>query len=390
MPAPTTPRLPPRSDYRLRLPGPSAVPARVRQAIAGPVLNHRGPEFRAQMEHAEALLQPIFGTRNHILLFACSGTGMMEAALANVVAPGEKLLCIVSGQFGERFATIGEALGAVIETFDVPWGEAADPGAVAERVRQGDYRAVVAVHNESSTGSVADLAGLGAAVRDTPAILVVDSVSGLAGIEMQQDEWGIDILIGASQKALMCPPGIGLASVSDKAWAVVNRDDARPRFYWDFRRALASSKKCETPFTAPTSLVAGLCEALDLIHAEGLPNVLARHALLADALRAGGAAMGLPDYTRSRRSATVVVFDLPDALDGGAIVRAIYERFGTVIAGARNRLAGRVIRIGTMGHVDAGTILTDLYQLEQVLRGLGHPAEPGAGVAAATRHLAAA
>ena len=379
------------SNYRLRLPGPTEVPERVRQALARPVVNHRGPEFRAELARAETLIQPVLGTKGRVLFFACSGTGMMEAALANVVAPGERLLVVEQGQFGERFAAIGRMLGAEIDLLEVPWGETVDPAAVAERVRDQVYRAVVVIHNESSTSVVSDLQGIGAVLRDNPALLVVDSVSGLGGVEMRQDDWGVDIVVSASQKALMCPPGLGLASLSAKAWAAVNREDRRPSFYWSFARALASMEKSETAFTASVSLVAGLCEALEMIHAEGLPHVLARHKRLSSALRVGGNALGLAEFARAPvLSSTVVAFKVPDGLDGSAIVKAMYRDHGTVIAGSLNRLQGRVIRIGTMGALDEGTILVDLAHLEAVLTALGRPIVPGTGLTAASAFLAAA
>jgi aspartate aminotransferase-like enzyme len=375
--------------YRLRLPGPTEVPERVRQATARPIVNHRGPEFRALLAQTESLMQPVFGTAGRVLFFAATGTGMMEAALVNVVIPGERLLVASHGQFGERFAAIGRGLGAEIDLLDVPWGEAIDPAAIAERVRRTTYRAVVLIHNESSTGVISDLAGIGAVLRDNPAMLVVDSVSGLGGIEMRQDDWGVDIVVSASQKALMCPPGLGLASLSAKAWKVVQQDDRRPGFYWSFPKALASIEKSETAFTAPVSLVAGLEQALEMIHAEGLPNVLARHRRLSDALRAGGRARGLQEFARTRAlSSTVVAFKVPDGLEGGDIVRALYRDHGTVIAGSRNRLNGRVIRIGTMGALNEGTILTDLLHLEAVLQAMGLPVASGSGVAAASAALA--
>jgi len=374
--------------YRLRLPGPTFVPERVLQAGAQLVVNHRGPEFRAALVRAEAGLQPILGTKNRILFYAASGSGMMEAAIVNVAGPGDELLIVTHGQFGERFTTIAQAVGAKADVIATPWGEDIDIDAVQARLREKPYRAMVVVHNESSTGIVADLASLGALVRNSPTLLVVDSVSGLGGIEMKQDEWGVDILVSASQKALMCPPGLGLASVSPKAWDVINGGGRLPSFYWDFRRAQASAEKGETPFTPAVSLVAGLLEALDMIHTEGLPQVLARHTRLANALRAGGAAIGLNDFgTGKRKSATVVVFDVPAPLDGAVIVRELYQRHRTVIAGARNRLSGKVIRIGTMGAIDADTIYTDLAHLESVLPDLGHALTAGAGVAAAKAYL---
>ena len=374
--------------YRLRLPGPTEVPERVRQAIARPVINHRGPEFRAVLSRAEALIQPVLGTKNRVLFFASTGTGMMEAALVNIVIPGERLLVVAQGQFGERFATIGRILKADIDLLEVPWGEAVDPEMIAERLEKATYRAVIVVHNESSTGVVSDLSGIGRVLRQNSALLVVDSVSGLGGVEMRQDDWGVDIVVSASQKALMCPPGLGLASVSDKAWRVINRDDRMPSFYWSFSKALASMEKSETTFTAPVGLVAGLCEALEMIHAEGLPNVLHRHRRLSTALRAGGLALGLAEFGRAPiLSSTVVAFQVPEGLDGARIVRTLYENHRTVIAGSRNRLSGRVIRIGTMGALSEGSVLTDLSHLEAVLHGMGHRTTPAAGLIAASMSL---
>ncbi len=374
--------------YRLRLPGPTTVPERVRLAAASPVVNHRGPEFSAIAAEAATLLQRIIGTSNDVLLFGCSGTGMMEASLVNVLAPGDRVLVVANGQFAERFATIARALGHHADTIDVPWGEAVAAETLAARLAAADYRAVVAVHNESSTGTVANLAEIGAVVRDTPALLIVDSVSGLAGIEMQQDRWGVDILIGASQKALMCPPGLGLASVSEKAWKAIEADGGRSRFYWDFRKARDAVAKGQTAFTPPVTLIVALREALRMIFEEGLPEVLDRHRRLADALRQGGAAMGLTLFTRSPLvSDTVTVFDVPAGLDGGTIVRRLYETYGTVIAGARNKLNGKVIRIGTMGHVGEPDIILDLLHLERALEDLGRPVPRGAAVTAATARL---
>ncbi|HLW97817.1 MAG TPA: alanine--glyoxylate aminotransferase family protein [Candidatus Acidoferrales bacterium] len=370
--------------YRLRLPGPTAVPDRVQRAIAQPIVNHRGPEFRAMFSRAQELLKPVLGTSNHVFLLASSGTGAMEASLANILAPGEPVFAVVHGQFGERFASIAKVFGAQVDVLDVAWGEAVDPREIEKRVKAKEYRAVVVVYNESSTGVTANVQAIGAILRQTPTLLVVDSVSGLGGLEMKQDEWGVDIVVSSSQKCLMCPPGIGLVSVSPKAWKIVEREDRLPRYYWDFRKTLASSEKSETAFTAPVSLFAGLTEALEMIHEEGIPNVLARHKKLSTALRAGCAAIGLaPSGPKDSLSPTVVALHVPEKLNGGDIVKRLYEKHRTVIAGVRNKFAGRFIRIGTMGHVHEDDILTDLEHLEDVLPELGWPVTPGAGVAAA-------
>jgi len=356
--------------------------------MARPAINHRGPEFAAILGEIVPRLQGLMGTANDILLLSTSGTGVMEAGLANALSPGDKALIVNSGQFGERFTTIGTALSIACDKIDVPWGKAVDAAELAHRLEGADYRAVVAVHNESSTGAVADLAAIGKVVARTPALLVVDSVSGLGGIKVKQDEWGVDILVSASQKALMCPPGLGLMSVSPKAWQVIEASSGMPRFYWDLRKARESAAKGQTAFTPALSIAYGLQEALRMIFEEGPEAVLARHQRLADAMRHGGAALGLPLFPQAPNvSDTVTALAVPDGLDGNVIVKYMYEHFNTVIAGSRNKLSGKVIRIGTMGAVTEGDILQDLLYLERTLAALGRPVTPGAAVAAAVERL---
>ncbi len=374
--------------YRLRLPGPIAVPERVRLAMARPVVSHRGPEFRAIWARTIAKLQPIVGTTQPVHIFATSGTGVMEAALVNILAPGERLLIVNNGQWGERFASIGRALGAGIDSIDVPWGQVVEPHILEQRLNAHDYRALVLVHNESSTGVMGDLAAAGRLVANRPTLLVTDTVSGLAGMELQMDAWGVDVLVSGSQKALMCPPGLGMIVASEKAWGVIRRDSGLPRFFFDLRRARDSFEKGESTFTPAVSLIYGLDTALDMIHEEGLGNVLARHGRLARGLKAGAAAMGLENFTSvplAQQSNTVACFHVPEGLDGTRLIRRLYEKHRTVIAGARNRLQGKMIRLGTMGAIAEGEILTDLLHIEDVLDELGHEFQKGAAVAAAAR-----
>jgi aspartate aminotransferase-like enzyme len=366
------------------------VPERVRVALSRPMLSHRGAEFRAIFAEAAELLRPVFGTRRDVLMLGTSGTGGMEAAIVNILSPGDALLIVVNGQFGERFVTIAEAMGASVDCLEVPWGETPDAAVVAERVKGRSYRAVVCVHNETSCGTVADIAAIGAALRDTPTLLVVDAVSSVGGIELRMDEWGVDIVVAASQKALMCPPGLSFVALSEKATRVIEAASAVPRFFLDFRRLKASFEKGETPFTTPVPLVFALREALTMISEEGLPKVLARHGRLSNGLQAGCEALGLAMFPRARPlSATTTVALVPDGLDGGAIVRHMHTRYGTVIAGQRTKLSGRVIRIGTMGAVTDADIITDLYHLERTLRDLGLSPEADAGIKAASAVFAA-
>ncbi len=377
------------SGYRLRMPGPAAVPERVRAATALPMLSHRGPEFRAILQDVTAALRRLIGTRHHVLLLGVSGTGGMEAALVNVLSAGDAVLIVENGQFGERFSAIAETMPVALDRLQVPWGEVPDPAMIAARVRAKSYRAVVVIHNESATGVVADLAGIGAVLRDTDTLLVVDSVSGVGGVEMRMDDWGVDVMVTASQKSLMCPPGLAVVGVSDKAMRVVDAAHGLPRYFFDFRRGKASFDKGETPFTPPVPLILGLREALAMIEEEGVAAVLARHARLAAALRAGFEALGFAMFPPGRPfSPTVTVGVVPDGLAGSAIVRHMYASYRTVIAGQRTKLNNRVIRIGTMGAVGPDDILADLHYLECTLRDLGRAAAPGAGVAAAAALLA--
>lgn len=377
------------SDYRLRLPGPAAIPERVRAATALPILSHRGPEFRAILDEVTQLMRAVLGTTQEVFLLGGSGTAGMEAALVNVLSTGDAVLVIENGQFGERFSSIAEGLPVQLDRMPIPWGQVPDAAAIAERVKAKAYRAVVVVHNESATGVVADLAAIGAVLRDTDTLLVVDSVSGVGGVEMRMDQWGADVVVTASQKCLMNPPGLVIAAVSAKGMRVVQAAHGIPRFYLDFRRAKASLDKGETPFTPPASLILGLREALAMIEEEGLPAVLARHARLAAALRAGFEALGFAMFPTGRPfSSTVTVGVVPEGLDGADIVRHLHANYRTVIAGQRTKLRNKVIRIGTMGSVAPADILADLHYLECTLRDLGHKPPQGAGVQAAAAALA--
>jgi len=377
------------SDYRLRLPGPTAIPERVRAATALPMLSHRGPEFRVILDEVTTLMRGILGTTQDIFLLGGSGTAGMEAALVNVLSTGDAVLVVENGQFGERFGSIAEGLPVQLDRVQIPWGGVPDAAEIAARVKAKAYRAVVVVHNESATGAVADLASIGAVLRDSETLLVVDSVSGAGGIEMRMDEWGADVVVTASQKCLMNPPGLAIAAVSAKAMRVVQAAQGIPRFYRDFRRAKASLDMGETPFTPPASLISGLREALAMITEEGLPAVLARHARLAAALRAGFEALGFAMFPTGRSlSNTVTVGVVPEGLDGAAIVRHMHANYRTVIAGQRTKLRNKVIRIGTMGSIGPGDILADLHYLECTLRDLGRPPSKGAGVHAAAAALA--
>jgi len=376
------------NTYRLRIPGPTPVPQRVNAAMAEAMINHRGPEFHSMVDEVQRGLVPLFGGEGPVLLFASSGSGVMEASFVNTIDAGERVLVVSNGQWGERFTVMLRGMGADVTALESEWGQPIDLQRIHDALSGDAFRAVVVTHNESSTGAVTDLAQIGAMVAGSDTLLIVDAVSSLGGMAIDQSRVGADVVFSASQKALMCPPGLGLVSLSEKAWSALERPSRVPRFYWDFLRARASADESETPFTPPVSIIAGLRESLRMIEEEGMSNVFARHTRMANAMRAGFRALGLPSFPpQTIASSTLAVGTVPEGLDGTTIVRHMYRAHETVIAGARNRLRGRIIRIGTMGTVQAADVFADLHALEQTLRSLGRSVDAGVGVAAAVKVL---
>lgn len=375
--------------YRLRLPGPTAVPERVLRAMAQPVVAHRGPEFLARFRDIQARLKPILGRAAAPHLFASTGIGAMESAVVNVAGPGQRVLIANNGQWGPVFRRLAEAIGAEVDEVTSPLGSPVDLEGIERALKGKAYAAVLAVHSESSTGVLTDLKALGGIVAQTPALLAVDSVSGLGGAEMRQDDWGIDVVVSASQKALMCPPGLALASVSDKAWEVIRRDDRGPRSYFDYRRFRPNSEKGEPTYTAPVSMLNAMHEALTMIGEEGLDATLARHLRLSSALAAGAVALGFSVFPKGTPSPTLVVLLTPEGIDATALIDRLADGYNTIVAGTRfEDLKHRMVRIGTMGTVNDGDILTDIHHLASAIRDLGGRPDEAAGLAAAAAVLA--
>ena len=365
--------------------GPTPVPPAVSQAMAAPMLYHRAPAFVEVFERVLAKLPKVFQTSNDVLTFAASGSGAMDSAMANLVQPGRWILAWSAGKFGERWIELGKAYGAQVLPYEPGWGERLDPAEIdRELTENGDIELVFATLSETSTGIVHDIQAIAEVVRRHDAILVVDAVSGLGAAELRQDEWGIDVVVAGSQKALMCPPGLGFASVSQRAldWAA---DTTGGRYFYDWNKTAASQRKGDSPFTPAVPLFAGLDVALDMIEEEGLEDVFARHALLARATRAGAAALGLELYgDPDERSTVVTAVELPESIDGGKVPGEL-RKLGITANGGQNQLKGKIIRIAHCGYFGAFDILTSLSGLEMVLSRLGHEVEHGAGVGAAQR-----
>lgn len=369
----------------LLLPGPTPLPDEVLAAGAHQMMNHRGPEFGRILAETLAAAQRVFMTRYPVLPFTASGTGGLEAAVTNLCSPGDTVIAVCSGWFGDRFADIAEAFGAQVLRVKVPWGEAVDPQAVRDALRMAPgARAVLVTHSETSTGIRNDVAAIAAIVRETPALMVVDAVSSLGAIELRADEWGVDVVVTGSQKALMAPPGLALVAVSDRAWAAA--ETARlPRYYWSFARMRKDLKDGEafTPFTPAIGVVYALHAGLRRLEAEGIPQVFARHRRVARAVRAGVRALGLRLVARDEdASEAVTAVWMPDGLEARVLLERLRVDHGVVMAGGQGPMAGKVFRFGHLGYVSGEAVLAGLRALEAVLPQIGGPAARGAAEAA--------
>jgi serine---pyruvate transaminase len=367
--------------------GPTPLPPRVLSVMAEPVVYHRSPAFDALFARVLDRLPVVFGTSNDVMVFAASGSGAMESAVANLVAPGEKILACAAGKFGERWIELGEAHGADVVRYEPGWGARLDPDELDRHLAESpEIQVAFATLSETSTGVVHDVQALAEVARRHDAMLVVDAVSGLGATECRQDEWGIDVVVTGSQKALMTPPGLGFVSASQRA---LDHAAQRPggSYYFNWERTVAELRQeaPATPFTPAVSLLAGLDVALEMIEEEGLERVLARHDLLARATRAGAAGLGLDLYGDPDERATVVTaVELPEAIDGGKVPGLLRKR-GITANGGQGQLKGRILRVAHCGYFGAFDIIVSLAGLEQVLAELGHEVELGAGVGAAQR-----
>jgi aspartate aminotransferase-like enzyme len=375
-----------RFEPNLRIPGPTALPPSVRDAGGRQMINHRGPEFAAMLHRVSEGMRPYFGTTGDVAILTCAGTGGLEAAVVNTLSPGDRVLAVSIGSFGDRFAKIAETFGAEVDRVSAEWGWAAEPAEVSERLGGGPYKAILLTHNETSTGVINPIADLIAAVRaDAPATLVlVDSVSALGAVPFEMDRWGADVVITGSQKAWMAAPGLAMVAASDRAWTAM--ETARmPRFYLDLRRHRDHHGTGETPWTPAIAVVYQVDEGLRLMNAEGMANVFARHEASAAAARAGLEALGFELYADpDHASPTVTAVHLPESLEWKAFNGAVKRR-GVVLAGGQGKLAGKVFRLGHLGSVTVEEILGAIAALEEVSLELERPVTPGAAVGAAQR-----
>jgi aspartate aminotransferase-like enzyme len=380
-----------RFEPNLRIPGPTALPPTVREAGGRQMVNHRGDEFKALARRVETAMKPYFGTDHDVILLTCAGTGGLEAAVVNVLSPGDPILAVTMGSFGDRFAKIAEVYGAAVTRLEIEWGEAPTPAEVRRAAAAiPGLKAVLLTHNETSTGVTSDIPALAAAVREVApdALLLVDAISALGAVPFAMDAWGLDLVVTGSQKAWMAAPGMAFAAVGPRAWAAA--ETARmPRFYLDLGRHRDTQVNGESPWTPAVAVMYQVDEGLRLMQAEG-DGVFARHAAAAAMARAGLRAIGFrllaEDDVASR---TVTAARIPDGIDWKAF-NADLKRRGLVIAGGQGKLKGKIFRLGHLGSVTTDDVLAAIGVLETTAIEHGMAVQPGGAVAAAQQALLAA
>ena len=374
-----------RFEPNLRIPGPTGLPPTVREAGARQMINHRGPEFAAMLGRILAGMKPYFGTTSDIAMITTAGTGGLEAAVVNTLSPGDRVLGVSIGSFGDRFAKIARTYGADVTKIEVEWGQAADPAVVrAELQRDSGYKAVLLTHNETSTSVMNPIPELAAVVRELApdALILVDSVSGLGAVPFEMDTWGIDVVVTGSQKAWMAAPGLAMIAASARAWTAMETA-TMPRVYLDLRAHRESHAAGQTPWTPPIAVVYQVDEGIRLMTAEGAEHVFARHEACAAATRAGLTALGFELFADQRfASRTVTGAVVPEGLDWKTF-NAEIKRRGVVLAGGQGKLTGKIFRLGHLGSVTLEEILGAMSVLEFVSIGAGRPVRPGSAVAAA-------
>ncbi|MDR1015777.1 MAG: alanine--glyoxylate aminotransferase family protein [Coriobacteriales bacterium] len=370
----------------LMTPGPTPVPSEVLLAQARPMIHHRTPDFNAVVRDCVEGLKYVFQTEeSDVLIFASSGTGAMESAVANCFRLGDKVLVASNGKFGQRMAQIAQAYGLDVLVLEYGWQQVVAPADIAHFLEENpDTRGVIVTQSETSSGVLNDVQAVGAIVAGYPdCVLIVDSITGIGAVDCKTDEWGLDVVMTGSQKGLMLPPGLAALSVSPKAWKAYGRSNL-PKFYFDWKKYKSNLEKDTTPFTPAVSLMMGLAEALRLMREEGIENIIARHARLAEAMRTGCEALGLELFApREGRGNAVTPVWVPEGIDGKKLVSLLKNKHGVTIAGGQDDYAGRIFRVGHLGYFGDFDIVTTLVALEMTLKELGYDFEPGTGVKAA-------
>lgn len=371
-----------KKEYLLT-PGPTPLPPQISLAMARPIIHHRTPQFQEILKEVNLGLKWVFQTTNDVFIISSSGTGAMEAAVVNLLSYGDTALVVQGGKFGERWTEICNSYGIKAEIIDVEWGKAIDPELIKKKLAANPaIKAVFTTLCETSTGVDTDIAAIGKIIKETPAVLVVDAISGLGAVDIKTDIWGIDMVVSGSQKGLMLPPGLGFISVSPKAWKLVESSKTG-RYYLDLRKAKKALDKNDTPFTSSITLIIALNEAIKMMQKDGLEYIFNRHKTMADATRAAMKALGLELFAPTAASNGVTAVKVPAGIDGEKLVKTMRDTYGVTIAGGQAELKGKIFRIAHMGYIAESDIITGLACIEKVLTQLGYKFNLGAGVKAA-------
>ena len=368
----------------LLTPGPTQIPPEICAVLGRPIIHHRTPQFQENLKEVSEGLKQVFQTKNDVYLLTCSGTGAMEASVCNLLSPGDKAITVEGGKFGERWSELCRSYGVEPQVIAVPWGKAVGPAQIKKILDvHKNIKAVFITQSETSTGATTDVEAVARVVRDTSAVLVVDAISGLGIIDLQMDNWGVDVVVSAAHKGFMLPPGLAFISLSPKAFKLVESSKS-PRYYFDLRKSKEAMADIDTPFTPAIGIVLALNESLRRMTQEGLPNLFASYARLAKGTREAAKALGLSILTdESCQSNVLTAIQLPPEVDGNKVVKIMRDTHGISVAGGQDSLKGKIIRIAHMGCVDEYDILTGISCLEKVLLKLGYKFTLGAGVAAA-------
>jgi aspartate aminotransferase-like enzyme len=358
----------------LRIPGPTPVPVDILQAVAHPMINHRGREFAAVVQRISERMKDFFLTSSDVLILSASGTGGMEAAVVNTLSPGDRVIVVTIGSFGDRFAAIAETYGAEVIPLAYEWGQAASAKDVRNAIEEhADIKAVLVTHNETSTGVTNPLEEIARVVRAADKLLIVDAVSSLGAVPLDMDGWGLDVVVTGSQKGWMVPPGLAFVALSERAWRAYETS-TMPRFYLDLGKHRESLAKGQTPWTPTMSIFFGLDVALERMEEEGMERIFTRHARMARMTREGVKAIGLELLCEDERFAsdTVTAIKCPAGVEVGALRNLMEDEYGVVVAGGQGKLSGKIFRIGHLGLVDEADIRQTLDSLEQALPKLGY------------------
>lgn len=372
----------------LLAPGPTPIPPEALLAMAMPIIHHRSPDFLPVLDSAKKGLQWLYQTKNDVLIICSTGTGGMVGAVNNFFSPGDKALVINAGNFGERWTKICKAYSLAVEEIKIDWGYAVKPEDVEKALKKdSSIKGVFVQASETSTGVYHDIKALASIVsKYENTILVVDAISALVAHDLKMDEWGIDVLIGGSQKGLMLPPGLAFIGISEKAWKFADKS-ASPKFYFNFKKERESLAKNQTSFTSPVTLIIGLNESLKIIRSEGLENAFSRHKKLANATREAIKALGLDIFTKESPSNALTAINAPAGLDGQEIYKNLREKYGLTTAGGQGQVKGKIFRIAHLGYVDTFDVITAIAGVEMVLKGMGYPVKLGRGVGVAQEIL---